>query len=380
MYHEACLDENSLPPSSTFLRWSCPQHQCSVCSRRALSVGGIIFRCKICPQAFCDDHLPREQAVIIGENIRFQTCGQVHPKSACFIYCSPACVSYESHLRNIGIDVNLPSVSSAWDRLDDTVIPGLKRRFLHAMSASVSGMSLNQIPNWEKNLKSSDEFLCGVLYSLLFDRPLPASELDFSSIVYPALGEWRGKNVYRQSLSNLPPFDASTLNNIEKSCQDELEALATTFFRFLTMISSLKKNESRAIFKLLNIGVVLSEPNVPPEFQMHPHSRLPPACLCEICALFLTCPCPQLMVWSVSEMGKGDHDRLPTTQMLAQHRHATSDDVVLSYFDALQHPACNSTQSRFVSTKYAKSKSWIPLEPELPSTTRPRSRGSRRTC
>ena len=38
--------------------WSCPHHSCKICGRKAAAVGGLIFRCEMCPTAYCEDHLP----------------------------------------------------------------------------------------------------------------------------------------------------------------------------------------------------------------------------------------------------------------------------------------------------------------------------------
>ena len=41
-------------------------------------MGGLIFRCKVCPSAFCEDHLPIE-AELIGHSARFEALGMRHP-------------------------------------------------------------------------------------------------------------------------------------------------------------------------------------------------------------------------------------------------------------------------------------------------------------
>lgn len=35
-------------------RWSCPQHSCAACARRADAVGGMLFRCEGCAHAYCE--------------------------------------------------------------------------------------------------------------------------------------------------------------------------------------------------------------------------------------------------------------------------------------------------------------------------------------
>ena len=92
-YHLSCLGVKEV---SKF-NWSCPHHQCKTCGRKADAVGGLLFRCEVCPAAFCEDDLPQ----IARDNItntcqRFVELGQIHPKQACFVLCSEACIKYHT--------------------------------------------------------------------------------------------------------------------------------------------------------------------------------------------------------------------------------------------------------------------------------------------
>jgi hypothetical protein len=60
------------------------------CQRKSHAVGGLLFRCAMCPAAYCDDHMP-EQSVIIRHCQRFVNMGIPHPKQACYILCDPEC-------------------------------------------------------------------------------------------------------------------------------------------------------------------------------------------------------------------------------------------------------------------------------------------------
>ena len=61
-------------------------------TQASAAVGGLLFRCSVCPQAFCEDHLPPE-ALIMGECPRFQLLGHRHPKQGCYLLHSSACVA-----------------------------------------------------------------------------------------------------------------------------------------------------------------------------------------------------------------------------------------------------------------------------------------------
>ena len=51
----------------------------------------------MCPQAFCEDHLPPE-ALIMGENPRFLALGANHPKQGCYVLHSTGCVAVAARL------------------------------------------------------------------------------------------------------------------------------------------------------------------------------------------------------------------------------------------------------------------------------------------
>lgn len=40
------------------LVYRCPQHNCGECGKTTADAGGLLFRCRSCPQSYCDDCLP----------------------------------------------------------------------------------------------------------------------------------------------------------------------------------------------------------------------------------------------------------------------------------------------------------------------------------
>ncbi|GIL69867.1 hypothetical protein Vretifemale_646 [Volvox reticuliferus] len=70
--------------------WVCPHHTCATCKRGTCKAGGLLFRCEMCPNAYCEDDLPANYHMV-GSCELFQALGQRHPKQACFIHCSDAC-------------------------------------------------------------------------------------------------------------------------------------------------------------------------------------------------------------------------------------------------------------------------------------------------
>ncbi|KAJ8613508.1 hypothetical protein CTAYLR_002184 [Chrysophaeum taylorii] len=73
--------------------WACPHHRCSSCQRKCAAAGGLLFRCAVCPQTYCEDHLPAN-ARMLGRCDRFEALGQRHPTQACFILCCPECSTW----------------------------------------------------------------------------------------------------------------------------------------------------------------------------------------------------------------------------------------------------------------------------------------------
>lgn len=59
-----------LPPTRlTLFRRSyfCPHHNCTPCGRTTQEAGGLLFRCQLCPSAFCEDCLGTGEIVGVGD-------------------------------------------------------------------------------------------------------------------------------------------------------------------------------------------------------------------------------------------------------------------------------------------------------------------------
>eukprot|EP00808_Paulinella_micropora_P030077 g69080.t1 len=88
-YHPACIGFDSIPKGY----FSCPHHSCAVCERKANEAGGLLFRCVVCPCAFCEDHQPVE-AEDHDTCDRLEALGYKQPGSAFYIACSTSCIKY----------------------------------------------------------------------------------------------------------------------------------------------------------------------------------------------------------------------------------------------------------------------------------------------
>lgn len=88
-FHMSCLRLKRLPAG----KWSCPHHKCTSCCRTS-SAAALLFRCEVCPLAYCEDCLPAE-ASIIGESKFFKAKRYVLPSTACYIRCSQECIEFD---------------------------------------------------------------------------------------------------------------------------------------------------------------------------------------------------------------------------------------------------------------------------------------------
>lgn len=107
-YHPECVGLTEVPKGY----FSCPQHSCAVCSRKANEAGGLLFRCLVCPCSYCEDHVPDEfhGRVDMARSRDLERLHYAQPASASYILCSHACVRYHKKVeenRNKGrLDVD----------------------------------------------------------------------------------------------------------------------------------------------------------------------------------------------------------------------------------------------------------------------------------
>lgn len=103
-YHSECLGYSMAELNKLVNgKWYCPHHSCGICGKKSHAVGGLLFRCEMCPNAYCEDDLPAE-AELIGTSERFQNLGQIHPSQAYFIHCCSYCVYLAKHQVNGGFE------------------------------------------------------------------------------------------------------------------------------------------------------------------------------------------------------------------------------------------------------------------------------------
>ena len=70
--------------------WSCMHHYCINCWGSASTVGGLLYRCEVCPYAWCDSCLPAT-AIHTYRNFKYENELNYKDKHASYIHCSPDC-------------------------------------------------------------------------------------------------------------------------------------------------------------------------------------------------------------------------------------------------------------------------------------------------
>jgi len=102
-WHIECLEGTHCTDPDRPGKWQCPHHRCSVCDKAAAAAGGLLFRCRACPNAYCEDHLPEEH-IIIGKCPRLEPLGFRHPPQACYVHCNAQCSSIAARWREAPLE------------------------------------------------------------------------------------------------------------------------------------------------------------------------------------------------------------------------------------------------------------------------------------
>ena len=91
-YHFDCLAPTYQSKVRGFNGFYCCQHNCTGCGKATTDAGGLIFRCRWCPQGFCEDCLDWDKTELIGENLpEFEILGELSPSGGFYIKC-PDCI------------------------------------------------------------------------------------------------------------------------------------------------------------------------------------------------------------------------------------------------------------------------------------------------
>jgi hypothetical protein len=97
-YHYDCLEPQYKSKVKGFSGFYCSQHNCWDCGKTTSDAGGLIFRCRWCPQGFCEDCLDWDSTVLIGENLpEFELLGEEATPGGFYIKCHTCVEMAEEH-------------------------------------------------------------------------------------------------------------------------------------------------------------------------------------------------------------------------------------------------------------------------------------------
>ena len=93
-YHYTCLDPDAKKRSKGKMHFSCPQHQCVDCQQKTGDAGGMLYRCRWCERAYCEDCVDWDKTDLLGENIKeYEILGFPAVAQAYYIKC-PDCADH----------------------------------------------------------------------------------------------------------------------------------------------------------------------------------------------------------------------------------------------------------------------------------------------
>ena len=91
IYHRYCLSEE-MAIKSRGMGFRCPQHQCWDCEKKTAQAGGMLYRCRWCQGAWCQDCLDWDNIQLLGETVEeLELLGFGANHQAWWIVCEECC-------------------------------------------------------------------------------------------------------------------------------------------------------------------------------------------------------------------------------------------------------------------------------------------------
>lgn len=97
-YHKPCLTPQQQAKLKGIFggNFQCSQHFCNDCRRTTNAAGGMLYRCRWCPQAFCEDCLDFDKTTLVGDSLKeFDMLG-FHAKPQAYYIVCPSCSAVEN--------------------------------------------------------------------------------------------------------------------------------------------------------------------------------------------------------------------------------------------------------------------------------------------
>jgi SWI/SNF-related matrix-associated actin-dependent regulator of chromatin subfamily A member 5 len=92
-YHLECLDRDFKAKAIGF-QFICPQHECFHCTAKTTNAGGMLYRCRWCERAYCEDDLDFDKTELIDDTLpEYDLLAYPESDNAFYIRC-PACADH----------------------------------------------------------------------------------------------------------------------------------------------------------------------------------------------------------------------------------------------------------------------------------------------
>ncbi|PQE10169.1 ISWI chromatin-remodeling complex ATPase ISW2 protein [Rutstroemia sp. NJR-2017a WRK4] len=93
-YHVRCLDKE-FQVKAKGAQFVCPQHQCGNCGQKTGDVGGMLYRCRWCEKAECEDCLDWQMFKPVGDNlIEYELLGFKAMTQAFYVQCRGCSINF----------------------------------------------------------------------------------------------------------------------------------------------------------------------------------------------------------------------------------------------------------------------------------------------
>ncbi|KAG9229328.1 ISWI chromatin-remodeling complex ATPase ISW2 [Amylocarpus encephaloides] len=87
-YHYNCLPKGFQAKSKAWNGFRCPQHECADCAQKTSDAGGMLYRCRWCEHAYCEDCIDFEDTILIGDNlIEYEVLDYPEVPQAFYVQC-----------------------------------------------------------------------------------------------------------------------------------------------------------------------------------------------------------------------------------------------------------------------------------------------------
>jgi len=114
-FHAGCLPPHyKTKAKDTVLdRFYCPQHQCADCDQKTSNAGGMLFRCRWCENAYCEDCMDWDRTKLLGDNLVEMDLMQYGEKSTVHWVKCVQCI--EQHKENADYQKMCDDMAADWD-------------------------------------------------------------------------------------------------------------------------------------------------------------------------------------------------------------------------------------------------------------------------